>query len=192
MGRRRESGHAFVEFAIVAALLMVAGVLLARFHPAFLGLVVLGAGVWLAPTVLEWRDRIRHWRAQLAHAERAEERWRALLASGFEAAASVRGRRGEGGAYLAVDTRADRLALVTGAETAEFELARLQRVELFRITVSRFGEADRYRYGLALSGVDLPRNLGLSFPSRREGRRAFETLRGALGSRVTFDDTAAR
>jgi hypothetical protein len=181
-----------VELAIAAALLMIAGVLLARFHPGFLALVALGAAVWITPTVLEWRDRFRHWHAQLARAGSAEERWRALLASGFEAAASVRGRRGEGGAYLAVDTRADSLALVTEGETARFELARLQRVELFRISVSRFGEDDRHRHAVVLSGDALPRDLGLSFPSRREARRAFEALRAALGSRVTFDDAAAR
>jgi hypothetical protein len=178
----RESGTLY-EFTMVGTLLVVAGLVLAQTHPAFLLLVVPGIAVLLLPAVLKWRSAWRRSRA-------ATRRWHALVGSGFDPAVVVRARSGEGNAALGVDTKAGTLAFVTGEETVVVNVAQAKSVELVRASVSQWGEPEKVRYGVRIVRADEEGTFGLSYPSKSEALMAFETLRTVLAELVPFVDSA--
>ncbi|WP_221048716.1 hypothetical protein [Methylogaea oryzae] len=180
---RRERGT-LLELNILGVLLAVAGVALAGTHPGFLLLAALGIALPLLPAALALGDA---WRRAWA----ARRRWRALRQAGFDAAAAVRVKWGEGGAYVGVDGKAGKLAFVTGDACQVVDFAQVKSVRLERYTVSQWGHPERTRYGFRVVLAEEAHSFGLSYPGKRRARRAFAALRRAAAGRLPFDEGAA-
>ena len=178
--RRYQSGILY-EYFIIGLLLAIAGILLSRIHPAFLVLVIAGIVLPFSPSILEWIDVTGR------HAPAAKKRWKDLCTQGFRPAVALRARVSEGGAYVAVDIEAGKVAFVTSENDLIMDLEHISEVRLTSGTISQWGKADRKRYGFSFVPKDNTKSFGLSYPGKSRAVKAFNSLRKVLDGRgITF------
>jgi len=182
--RQHQSGTLH-ELSIIGLLLAIAGVVLANKHPAFLVLVAVGVGLPFLPSMLEWVVVFGR------HAPAAKKRWKDLRTQGFRPAAVVRARPSEGGAYVAVDVEAGKVAFITSEISQFLDLADIKEVKLTSGTVSQWGKPDRTRYGFHFVSKGDTNGFGLSYPHKNKAVKAFNRLRKVLDGRVTFVEHSA-
>jgi len=168
------------ELSIIGLLLVIAGVTLSNKHPAFLILAAVGLGLLLLPSMLEWIHVFGH------HAPAAKKRWQDLCTQGFRPAAVVRAKASEGGAYVAADIEAGKMAFITAESSRLMDLSAVKEVRMTRGTVSQWGKPDRIRYGFHCVPKDGTDGFGLSYPRKSTAVKAFNRLRKVLDGRVTF------
>ena len=181
--RRHQTGTLY-ELYIIAVILVIAGVLLAGKHPAFLVLVAAGIVLFLLP----WFLGVRDWLATLfRHAPAAKKRLQELCTEGFRPAVVVRARVREGGAYIAADIEAGKVAFITQEDCTLVDLSTIKEVQLTSGTVSQWGKPERKRYGFSFVPKDNSERFGLSYPRKAEASKSFRKLREVLNGHITFN-----
>lgn len=179
----RQSGT-LIELNLLGVVLAVAGMMLFSTHPAFILLTAAGVALPFLPAIFALADG-------LVAAKAASARWQSLLASGFVPAIEVRARRIEGGAYVGVDSNAQRMAFVTATETRQVEFAQVRAVKFDRTTLTEWGKGSKTRYGFLVVTDDAEHPFGLSYPGKRAAMKALGKLKGILGAGVPFDNSGA-
>ena len=176
--RKYQTGTLY-ELYFIGLLLAVVGIVLSSKHPAFLVLTAIGVGLPFLPSILELRDVLRS-------SARAKKHWKDLCMQGFKPAAVVRARMREGGAYVAVDIDAGKVAFITSENSQLMDLADIKEVSLTSGTVNQWGKPDVTRYGFQFVPKGDANRFGLSFPKKSKAVKAFNSLRKVLDGRVTF------
>ena len=167
-----------IEYQCLVAALLIAGVLLAPRHPAFLLLSVMGLGLGLYPWFME---KLEAARARSAVGREAE----ALIAYGFKFDVEMRAQRSEGGARVALDLSTSRLALITRENTRIVGFSELKEVVLSSYSVSQWGKETKTRYGFRLVPAQGD-SFGLSFPTLAPARKAYMILQTHLGNHIIY------
>ena len=178
--RRYQSGTLY-EYYIVGVLIILAGVFLSQQHALFLLLVPVGIVIFFLPQILQLRETLRI-------SARVRQEWDKLLATGFNPAAAVRARKSEGGAYLAIDAGAEKMAFVTEKGACIEDLAGIEKVLLKTHTLTQWGHEPRTRYDILFLPQDDQEGFGLSFPKKGPAARAFNKLNKALHGRIPITD----
>lgn len=180
-GSRRNQRGTLLELWVLAAILAAAGAALGALHPAFFALIPIGLLLPFVPVILEFAAA---WGVGSAG---IRKRLKELRKAGFSADIVVHAARHEGGASIAVDMKAGRVAFVFSSDTRVRELVDVKTIELDSQSVSQWGKGTwtRYVVHFVFSETDA---CGLSFPSLRKARRVFDQLKQQLGNRIAFQN----
>ncbi len=168
------------ELSIIGLLLAIAGIMLASQHPAFLVLVIAGILLLNFQSILEWGFIFGH------HAPAAKKRWKELCAQGFNSSVIVRARMSEGGALIAVDLEAGKVAFITSDDSQIMDIVNFKKIELINGTVSQWGKPTITRYSFHFVLQDNTDGFGLSYSSKNKAVKSFNKLRKVLDGRITF------
>jgi hypothetical protein len=188
---RNSRGNIYLEFALLAAVFLVAGALLAGIHPGFGLLVPIGIVIFFMPNILSgvasWQDR-RSFRKQLASVQNADRTPPVVLRNEF------RWSKAQG---LWLDSARGELGLLNAADGPS-----TRTLDALRSVRAVFAEAAQVRtfhrqyrvparYVLVFEFENQP-SLELVTYKKRVAVQWIETLRPHLGNRLNTEGLEAK